>query len=213
MDFDLIYKQYFRDVFLYLRSLSANEDIAEEIAQKTFAKALKAIDSYDGQKDIRAWLFTIAKNTYFTDCKRQNLFSGEEPSENIAAPQSVFVEQMLNDFGIKGQLIPTAVPEEFGVPTCWASCDESGLKLEILYQSSEHYIYLWYMQISKKNESAVEKNDRAVTSWDFEGIKHYQLADNGIQKVAWANGAFECLAQSNIESDVFRQVVESIYGG
>ena len=27
MDFDLIYKQYFRDVFLYLRSLSANEDI------------------------------------------------------------------------------------------------------------------------------------------------------------------------------------------
>ena len=122
-------------------------------------------------------------------------------------------QEMLNDFGIKGQLIPTAVPEEFGVPTCWASCDESGLKLEILYQSSEHYIYLWYMQISKKNESAVEKNDRAVTSWDFEGIKHYQLADNGIQKVAWANGAFECLAQSNIESDVFRQVVESIYGG
>ncbi len=92
MDFDLIYKQYFRDVFLYLRSLSANEDIAEEIAQKTFAKALKAIDSYDGQKDIRAWLFTIV-----TDCKRQNLFSGEEPSENIAAPQSVFVEQMMDE--------------------------------------------------------------------------------------------------------------------
>ena len=42
MDFDLIYKQYFRDVFLYLRSLSANEDIAEEIAQETFAKALSA---------------------------------------------------------------------------------------------------------------------------------------------------------------------------
>lgn len=97
MNFDLIYKQYFRDVFLYLRSLSANENIAEEIAQETFAKALKAIDSYDGQKDIRAWLFTIAKNTYFTDCKRQNLFSGEEPSENIAAPQSVFVEQMMDE--------------------------------------------------------------------------------------------------------------------
>lgn len=53
-------------------------------------------------------------------------------------------QEMLNDFGIKGQLIPTAVPEEFGVPTCWASCDESGLKLEILYQSSEHYISLVY---------------------------------------------------------------------
>lgn len=96
MDFDIIYKQYFRDVFLYLRSLSASEDIAEEIAQETFVKALKAIDSYDGQKDIRAWLFTIAKNTYFTACKRQNLFSGEDISENITAPQSVFVEQMMD---------------------------------------------------------------------------------------------------------------------
>ena len=96
MDFDFIYEQYFKDVFLYLRSLSANEDIAEEIAQETFVKALKAIDRYDGQKDIRAWLFTIAKNTYYTSRKRQQLFSGEEPSENIAAPQSVFVERIMD---------------------------------------------------------------------------------------------------------------------
>ena len=97
MDFDLIYEQYFKDVFLYLRSLSANEDIAEEIAQETFAKALKAIDRYDGEKDIRAWLFTIAKNTYYTVCKRQQFFTGEEPSENIAAPQSVFIEQIMDE--------------------------------------------------------------------------------------------------------------------
>ena len=97
MDFDLIYEQYFKDVFLYLRSLSANEDIAEEIAQETFAKALKAIDRYDGEKDIRAWLFTIAKNTYYTVCKRQQFFTGEEPSENIAASQSVFIEQIMDE--------------------------------------------------------------------------------------------------------------------
>lgn len=97
MDFDLIYEQYFKDVFLYLRSLSANEDIAEEIAQETFAKALKAVDRYDGEKDIRAWLFTIAKNTYYTVCKRQQFFTGEEPSENIAASQSVFIEQIMDE--------------------------------------------------------------------------------------------------------------------
>ena len=97
LDFDFIYEQYFKDVFLYLRSLSANEDIAEEIAQETFVKALNAIDRYDGQKDIRAWLFTIAKNTYYTACKRQQLFTGEEPSENIAAPQAVFVEQIMDE--------------------------------------------------------------------------------------------------------------------
>lgn len=97
MDFDLIYEQYFRDVFLYLRSLSANEDVAEEIAQETFAKALKAIDKYDGRKDIRAWLFTIAKNTYYTACKRQQAFSSTELPDDMAAPQSVFVERMMDE--------------------------------------------------------------------------------------------------------------------
>lgn len=66
MDFDYIYQSYFKDVFLYLRGLSANEDIAEEITQETFVKALKSIDKFDGSKDIRAWLFTIARNTYYS---------------------------------------------------------------------------------------------------------------------------------------------------
>lgn len=61
MDFGSVYCAYFRDVFLYSCSLSGNESIAEEIAQETFVKALRAIDRFDGSKDIRAWLFTIAK--------------------------------------------------------------------------------------------------------------------------------------------------------
>ena len=87
MDFEQIYKLYFRDVFLYLCSLSANEDIAEEITQETFAKVLKSIDTFDGAKDIRAWLFTIAKNTYYTYCKRRKIYADEEISENIADVQ------------------------------------------------------------------------------------------------------------------------------
>lgn len=97
MDFEYIYQAYFRDVFLYLRSLSANETIAEEITQETFMKALKSIDMFDGSKDIRAWLFTIAKNTYYTYCKRQNIYADEEPSENITAPQLDFTEQIVNE--------------------------------------------------------------------------------------------------------------------
>lgn len=36
MDFESIYQLYFKDVFLFLRSISVNEDIAEEITQETF---------------------------------------------------------------------------------------------------------------------------------------------------------------------------------
>lgn len=97
MEIDKIYQTYFKDVFLYLRSLAASENVAEEITQETFAKALKAIDTFDGSKDIRAWLFTIAKNTYFTYCKREKIFVGEELSDNITDPQSVFTDRMVDE--------------------------------------------------------------------------------------------------------------------
>lgn len=73
MNFEEIYHLYFQEVFLYIKSISNNESIAEEITQEAFFKALKAIDSFDGSKDIRAWLFTIAKNTYFSYYKKKKL--------------------------------------------------------------------------------------------------------------------------------------------
>ena len=54
-----------------MRSLESDENIAEEITQETFFKALKSMHQFDGKKDVRAWLFTIAKNTYFTHYKKQ----------------------------------------------------------------------------------------------------------------------------------------------
>lgn len=122
-------------------------------------------------------------------------------------------QEMLDAFGIKGQLIPTQVPEEFGAPTCRASRDKSGLKLEVLYENAEHYLFFWYKQIGKESPSAVEKNGQAVTTWDFSGIKHYQLIDNGIEKIAWVNGDFECHASGNVAEDEMNQVIKSIYGG
>ncbi len=70
MDFEEIYREYFQEVYLFIKSLSHDESIAEEITQETFFKALKAIKKFDGSKDIRAWLFTIAKNTYFSHYKK-----------------------------------------------------------------------------------------------------------------------------------------------
>lgn len=97
MEFDGIYQSYFRDVFLYLRSLSASETVAEEIAQETFMKALKSIRTFDGEKDIRAWLFTIAKNTYFTFCKRENIYADKEEFENAVSQKSNFEEKLADE--------------------------------------------------------------------------------------------------------------------
>lgn len=81
MFFKEIYENYFKDVYLFCYSLTKNEHLAEEITQETFVKALKAIESFDGSKDIRAWLFTIAKNTFYSECRKRKFIEDRELCE------------------------------------------------------------------------------------------------------------------------------------
>lgn len=70
MDVKDICNEYFRDVFNFALSLARNRDVAGDIAQETFIKALRRLDRYDGVQDVRAWLFAIAKNAYMDRCRR-----------------------------------------------------------------------------------------------------------------------------------------------
>jgi len=83
-DFEQIYENYFRDVFLYIRSLSRDELTAEEITEETFFKVLKSIDSFDERCDIRTWLIQIAKNTYYTHLKKNKRLA-EIPAYDVIA--------------------------------------------------------------------------------------------------------------------------------
>ena len=64
--FEEIYRRYFKDVFLFLKGLTKDEHLAEELTEETFFKALEAVDSFQGECDIRVWLCQIAKNLYFS---------------------------------------------------------------------------------------------------------------------------------------------------
>ncbi|TWH58319.1 RNA polymerase RpoE-like sigma-24 subunit [Desulfitobacterium sp. LBE] len=83
IDLEALYRRYFKEVFLFLKSLSSSEEVAEEITQETFFKAIKAIDTFDGSKDIRAWIFAIARNTYYTHYKRSKAIINEPFIEDV----------------------------------------------------------------------------------------------------------------------------------
>lgn len=69
-EFESIYRQYFDDVYRYIRRLSGNGQLAEEITSETFFKAMGALDWFRGDCDIRVWLCQIAKNCYYTHCQK-----------------------------------------------------------------------------------------------------------------------------------------------
>lgn len=91
-DFQEVYDLYFSDVYKYVLSLCRNAHVAEEVTQETFFKALKSIDSFQGQCRLYVWLCQIARNTYFS-------YSGKEKRNQaeIEVPSGESLEEKLLD--------------------------------------------------------------------------------------------------------------------
>lgn len=71
-EFEKIYQTYFNYVYMFIRSLSRNTQLAEEITSETFFRAIKSIDSFRGDCDIQVWLCQIAKNCYYSYLRKHS---------------------------------------------------------------------------------------------------------------------------------------------
>ena len=87
MDIETIYRLYFRDVCLFLQGLTRSETLAEELTQETFFRALDGLKDYDGKQDVRAWLFTVARNAYYDHCRRAKHAAPLEDAETKSRRQ------------------------------------------------------------------------------------------------------------------------------
>ncbi len=80
-EFESIYRDYFGDVELYLRAITKNPDLAEELTEQVFFQALKALPKFRGDCDIRTWLCAMARNCYLSHLRKT------KPSEDIQEQQ------------------------------------------------------------------------------------------------------------------------------
>lgn len=61
-----------KDSFRYFAySLTSNHEDANDLVQDTFLKALMNKDKFDPSTNIKAWLYTIMKNTFINKYRRQ----------------------------------------------------------------------------------------------------------------------------------------------
>lgn len=81
VNFEKIYCKYYKSIYRYLVAITREVNIAEEITQETFFKALKNIDKYNPNKKMLTWLCEIAKNTYFSEYKKNKKFQKLSESE------------------------------------------------------------------------------------------------------------------------------------
>ncbi len=78
-------------------SLSHDEHISEDIVQEAFFKALKNIDSYDPSQNIFVWLCVIAKNTYYSHCRKQRPITSDSDIHTMVDESLPAVDRIIED--------------------------------------------------------------------------------------------------------------------
>jgi RNA polymerase sigma-70 factor (ECF subfamily) len=76
-------------VFRYLRTLGCRHSLAEEIAQETFFRLHRALTDRSDVKDVRAWVFRVARNLCIDSRRERQRFVGGDPvdgSQTDSAP-------------------------------------------------------------------------------------------------------------------------------
>jgi RNA polymerase sigma-70 factor (ECF subfamily) len=66
-------RRYERPVFALLFRMVRDRELAEDLAQETFIKALNAIDSYRPEFKFSSWIFKIANNAAIDHLRRREL--------------------------------------------------------------------------------------------------------------------------------------------
>ena len=82
-DIEKIYNNNFSAIYKYLICLTKDENLAEELAQETFYKAIEHINRFRGECKITTWLCQIAKNVWINDIKKKNKIKMTEMSDEI----------------------------------------------------------------------------------------------------------------------------------
>lgn len=96
MNIEELYRTYFDIVYRYIRSVSQDGSLAEEVTQETFFKALKKADQFRGDCDVRVWLCQIAKNTLYDHLKKQKKqLLGDEKLKKTESAGGELLEEKL----------------------------------------------------------------------------------------------------------------------
>lgn len=160
-EFEEIYRTYFGDVYLYIRRLSGDEDLAEEITSEAFFKAMRSLDRYRGDCDIRVWLCQIAKNCYYTHQKKAKRTGSMDDTElsQLPSEESTLEQRCIQRDeaeGIRAAL--HQIPEPYKEVFLWRVFGELSFRqIGQLFGKSENWACVTYHRAKTMVKSRLEE--------------------------------------------------------
>ncbi len=161
-EFDKVYQTYFNDVFLYIRRLSGNEHIAEEVTSEAFFKAMHSINDFRGDCELRVWLCQIAKNCYYSYQKKAGRIDSIEDFEllNMPDPGETVEEQLArHEEAMQIQKLLHDVPDPYKEVFMWRVFAELSFKqIAQIFGKSENWACVTYHRARNMIKDRLEDN-------------------------------------------------------
>ncbi len=103
--FDRLYTEFSTPIFSYLFHAVGDADRAADIAQDTFIKAFRKLDTLSSATSTRAWIYRIATNTAIDEIRRRRhttrLVDGEDqplqPADTGPGPEAQAIGRVLDE--------------------------------------------------------------------------------------------------------------------
>lgn len=161
MDFEQVYQTYFKSVYRYIRRLSGDEQLAEEITSETFVQVMRSIGTFRGDCDLRVWICQIAKNTYYTHLKKQNRIAAldEEAWLALADPAAPVEERLdAKEDAQRIRALLHTLPEPYKEVFMWRTLGElSFAEIGALYGKTANWACVTYHRARQQIKTGMEE--------------------------------------------------------
>ena len=88
-----LYCRYRKELFLYIYSLCGRRELAEDILQETFLKAILSLP--DSHTNMKAWLYMVGRNLCFNYLKKEKRQLSTEGWERFSEEGEDLIEGMI----------------------------------------------------------------------------------------------------------------------
>ena len=155
--FEALYEAYFDEVYRYAFSLCGHKETAEDVTAETFLKAMQHMETFRGDCDFKVWLFSIAKNTFYSFCRTQKRFADDPLDEALPSRQNtedaVIAAAQAEEILKALRTLPEPYREVFSMRVFG---ELSFRQIGTLFGKTEHWACVTFHRARQKLKSIVE---------------------------------------------------------
>ena len=97
MEIEKIYSLYFTDIYKFLLSMTKNIETAQDITSITFLKLVNNPDKFKDVDNLKSYLFTIARNSYFDYYKQNKMTITTDDMDKFDQAVATFENELIKN--------------------------------------------------------------------------------------------------------------------